>query len=318
MTSASLSTSSQPASLPDLVRRAATALASAETAAEILEARQIARLARDVLKREAAVLKAKSAHGDVIAAVRRTQADALEIESLADKRLADEYDAAQERGEVATGRDGPGAGVSGGNAKVTAAEIGLSRKEIHEARQIRDAEKNEPGAVRRILDEKLAAGEEPTRAALRAGISALNGKAAGERRSDPLSGLPVTPSTPDYGGLTADQRIAELEEHVRVLEADYTEVVTENRKYAAMRVQFEQGGFDKVIEGKDEEIRALQERVYSESDAKVRAAKEVADLKRKRDYWMGEAKKRGWTSPRAEDTATGYDDAFLDAAQAEG
>ncbi len=33
----------------------------------------------------------------------------------------DEYDAAQERGEVSTGRDGPGAGVLNGNAKATAA-----------------------------------------------------------------------------------------------------------------------------------------------------------------------------------------------------
>jgi hypothetical protein len=36
----------------------------------------------------------------------RAQADALEIEALAKRRLADEYDAAQECGEVATSRDG--------------------------------------------------------------------------------------------------------------------------------------------------------------------------------------------------------------------
>jgi hypothetical protein len=48
---------------------------------------------------------------------------------------------AQERGEVSSGRNGPGAGVLNGNAKATAKEIGLTRKEIHEARAIRDAEK---------------------------------------------------------------------------------------------------------------------------------------------------------------------------------
>ena len=48
-------------------------------------------------------------------------------------RLADEYDAAQERGEVASGRDGPGAGVLNGNAKATAEDIGLTRKAIHDA-----------------------------------------------------------------------------------------------------------------------------------------------------------------------------------------
>ena len=49
----------------------------------------------------------------------------------------------------------------------TAADLGLSRKAIHEARLIRDAEEAEPGIVRRTLDEKLARGEEPTRTALR-------------------------------------------------------------------------------------------------------------------------------------------------------
>ena len=78
--------------------------------------------------------------------------DALEIEALANRRIADEYDAAQARGDVANGRDGPGAGVLNGNAKATAAEIGLSRKDIHEARQIRDAEQAQPGIVRATLD----------------------------------------------------------------------------------------------------------------------------------------------------------------------
>ena len=38
----------------------------------------------------------------------------------------------------------------------------ISPKEIHEARQIRDAEDAELGIVRRVLEEALAAGEEPT------------------------------------------------------------------------------------------------------------------------------------------------------------
>lgn len=37
---------------------------------------------------------------------------------------------------------------------------GLSRKDIHEAREIRDAEQAEPGIVRRTLDATLAKGEE--------------------------------------------------------------------------------------------------------------------------------------------------------------
>lgn len=65
-------------------------------------------------------------------------------------RLAEEYDAAQERGEVATGREGRGLGVSRENAQVaTAADLGLARKDIHEARQFRAAEAAEPGIVKR-------------------------------------------------------------------------------------------------------------------------------------------------------------------------
>jgi hypothetical protein len=40
-------------------------------------------------------------HDELIAAVFRAQADALTIEAQAKRRLADEYDAAQERGDVA-------------------------------------------------------------------------------------------------------------------------------------------------------------------------------------------------------------------------
>lgn len=48
--------------------------------------------------------------------------------------MADEYDAAQERGEVATAKDG-NAGRFSGERPATAADLGLSRKEIHEARR---------------------------------------------------------------------------------------------------------------------------------------------------------------------------------------
>jgi hypothetical protein len=79
----------------------------------------------------------------VIAKAHRAQADALEIEAAAKRRLADEYDAAQERGELQR-RGGDG------TSKVevpTASEIGLTHKDIHEARLIRDAEEAQLGSV---------------------------------------------------------------------------------------------------------------------------------------------------------------------------
>jgi hypothetical protein len=88
----------------------------------------------------------------------RAQADALEIQAQAKRRLADEYDAAQERGKL-RGSGKPNFSNTGkvetlfdeGKPEaVSVADIGLTHKQIHEARQIRDAEEADPGIVRRI------------------------------------------------------------------------------------------------------------------------------------------------------------------------
>ena len=83
-------------------------------------------------------------------------------------RLADEYDAAQERGEVATRQNNPGSGGHLGDGKMpplaTVGDLGLRHDEIHEARQIRDAEKAEPGIAERALLDMVQRGQEPTRA----------------------------------------------------------------------------------------------------------------------------------------------------------
>jgi len=153
--------------LPSLIDRAASMLSGAKTAAEVLEARDVAGLAYDVAKRAARLQRAKSAHDDLVAAAHRAQAHALEIEACAKRRLADEYDAAQKRGEVFGAHNGARNRVEGSNAIAATADLGLRRDQIHEARQIRDAEDADPGVVRRTLDERLERGEEPTRAALR-------------------------------------------------------------------------------------------------------------------------------------------------------
>jgi len=58
-------------------------------------------------------------------------------------RLAEEYDAAQDRGEVA----GHGRSKVEPDNLTTAADLGLRRDEIHEARQFRDAERADPGII---------------------------------------------------------------------------------------------------------------------------------------------------------------------------
>lgn len=159
-------------SLPALVGRAASALANARTAAEVLDAREMAQVAYDAAKSAARLARAKNAHDELLAAVYRAQADAHEIEAQAKRRLADEYDGAQQRGEVAKLGDNLPT-VHEQNSKPTAADIGLSRREIHEARQIRNAEQRDPGVVRRALDAALAEGREPTKAQVRKAVSVV-------------------------------------------------------------------------------------------------------------------------------------------------
>lgn len=166
----------QTTALPLLIDRAAKALSGARTSAEILEARDMAGVIYDAAKKSARLAKAKGAHDELIAAAHRAQADALEIEAGAKRRLADEYDAAQERGEARTQADNQHS-----SNKTKLSDIGLSSKQVHEAREIRDAEETEPGIVRRALDNIIMAGEEPTRAKVKRVVKAKSKRTRGPR-----------------------------------------------------------------------------------------------------------------------------------------
>lgn len=109
--------------------------------------------------------KAKQAHDRLIADVHRAQANALAIRARAEMRLAEEYDAAQDRGEVTGPSDRHSNSRQEAN-KATAADLGLSHKDIHSFRKRRDRETADPGATQRALDAILDRGEEPTSAAL--------------------------------------------------------------------------------------------------------------------------------------------------------
>lgn len=159
-------------SLPSIIDRASQALLSARSSAEILDAMDLARVAYDASKAAGRMARAKTAHDDVIAAVYRAQADALLIEARAKMRLADEYDAAQARGEVSRGGGRPDCVEDHNAVPATAADLGIRRDEIHEARQLRDAENAEPGLAERAVKAMLDRGEEPSKAAFRRGMAA--------------------------------------------------------------------------------------------------------------------------------------------------
>lgn len=175
-------TTYEPDSLPALVQRAAKMLASATTAAEVLEARDQATLAYDASKRAARLVKVKGAHDSIVAKAHRAQGDALDIEAQAKRRLADEYDAAQDRGELRLA----GKPKSSKTEELpSAADLGITHKEIHEARLIRNAEQSEPGIFRRTIDDRLRRGDEPTRASLREAIYSVVGTTRGAAPDKP-------------------------------------------------------------------------------------------------------------------------------------
>lgn len=148
--------------LPVLINRAVDALESARDSAEVLEAREMARVAYDAAKSAGRMAKAKKAHDSILADVHRAQANATFIRARAEMRLAEEYDAAKERGDVAVaGSNQHGEVLPNGK------DLGLSYKDVFEARKIRDAEAADPGLIKRSLDEMVERGEEPTRAALK-------------------------------------------------------------------------------------------------------------------------------------------------------
>jgi hypothetical protein len=158
-------------SLTGMITKAAAALAQATTSAEILDVIQHTTVAYDAAKTMARLAKARDAHAEIVAACHKAQADALEIEAQAQCRLADEYDAAQEHGEVQTaGGDRTSIITNENNALPTVGQIGLTSKLVHESRQVRNAERDNPGVVRLMLDERLSKGEAPTRADVKRSI----------------------------------------------------------------------------------------------------------------------------------------------------
>lgn len=284
----------ETASLPSLVQQAARQLASATTAAEVLDARDTASIVYDAAKKAARMAKAKGAHDELVAAAHRAQADALEIEAMAKRRLADEYDAAQERGEVAKGR--PKSVGDDNTFQATAADIGLSRTDIHVARQFRDAEVAQPGIARRTLDARLAQGLEPNKAALRKAVvdaaKRAGNNASRDRTLEALSpevqamqqakaeAIAARKTQPvDVEALRAE--IEELREANAALEEDVARLTAENKLYAEMKVQFAQGGFDKVVAGRDKVIEGLKTRVYRESADKASWMKEAKKWRRR-------------------------------------
>ncbi len=105
---------------------------------------------------------------------------------------------------------------------------------------------------------------------------------------------PPTPAEVD--ALHAE--IEELREANAALEADVARLKAENKLYGEMKVQFELGGFAKVIADKDEEIRVANARTYQESADK-------ASWMREAKRWKKRAVELGWSNNEVIEIDTG-------------
>lgn len=167
----------------------------------------------------------------------------------------------------------------GEDPKTAVAEtIDAKRVEKEQARETRKAEQAEHDRQR-----------DEARAALPDAIKQLD-----QAKADAIAARNATPADID----ARDAELEELREANAALETELAEVKADSAKWDGMRVQFEQGGFEKVIAGKDEEIHALQTRLYRESEDK-------ASWMRSAKYWQAEAKKLGFSSDVVIDIETG-------------
>lgn len=140
--------------------------------------------------------------------------------------------------------------------------------------------------------EEVARRQEEVRAKLSPEVQAQQ-----QAKADAVAAQKLRPPTQaEFDALQEENE--ELREANAALEADIARLTAENKTYSEMRVQFEQGGFDNVIAGKDEEIRVLQTRLFRESEDK-------ASWMRSAKYWQEEAKKLGFSRNLEIDVETG-------------
>lgn len=206
--------------LPALIERAASALSSARSAGEVLEAHDMAQVAYDAARSAARLDKVKRAHGQVQASVHKAQGHALAILSRAEYRLAAEWNAAQADGDVAGHGGARNFNVPAGNVEPTAEDVfgPNARKLIHNARIIQAAEDVDPGIVQRTIDGALETGEAPTKAAVkRAALSVVQATAAEQPEAEmqPVTEVSDSTSSAYVGARVAFPEGVVPSEHIR-------------------------------------------------------------------------------------------------------
>lgn len=175
-----LASSSQE--LADIVDRARKLLDEGDVA----KALSLSSVAYDQAKAAGDSASRVKASRELVDKARRMQADALTIESMCYVAMADAVDAAQAKGELSRG--GRPKTVGHENA-FTIEQIGLDRQQVHHARKLRDAVREEPDFVERFVEARLEEGFEPTRRSIRHAIGTRS--ASKEDKGDQLYETPA-------------------------------------------------------------------------------------------------------------------------------
>lgn len=170
--------------ISDMIKRAAVSLAASSHAGEVLDIE--AKMSAAVLAAKAVekMAKAQAAHDEVIRATHKAQGDALDIKAAASRRYYEMVQQAQEAGEIP---------VRGGDRRSEDFKVSEQNFEnparhkviAHEGKLIAEAEKREPGIVRRTIDNALDDGRAPTKADIKRAIGPseyLNKRGADEER----------------------------------------------------------------------------------------------------------------------------------------
>lgn len=158
-------------------------------AGDVQKAMKLSTVTYDRAKAEADCAERVKASRELVDKARRMQAEAAKIEGICYVAMADAVDVAQASGKLSRGR--PEKVQS--EDHFTLEDVGIDKRRLHEARQIREAVRREPEFIERVVEARLSEGLEPSRAALKkeAGHAIGTKTATKEDRGDDLYETPI-------------------------------------------------------------------------------------------------------------------------------
>lgn len=157
------------------------------------------------------------------------------------------------------------------------------------------AKRAEKDAERKAKQAENDAHREQARAALPDNIKAAE-QAKAERQAGKSDEAPSPEWLESFDA--AKDRIAELEEAVRVLEIENASLNAKVKLFGEMEAEWTQGGFAAVLAGKEQVIAAQASGIARESADK-------ASWKRSSDMWKRRAEEAGWSNTISIDIASG-------------